>query len=142
MRDSSKDAKNALLRYIKETGISQAEAARRLSVSKATVSLFLKGSYRGNNGKLTHRIKHRINPLLRRSICGFFFLTGRFASAILKTVKTSRNNALKTNYRSMQESCEAARPARHLDVPHISPAQNGYSLRLARGSEVSCENIK
>jgi len=60
MREPSKDAKNALLRYIKEVGVSQAEAARRLSVSKATVSLFLRGSYRGNNGKLAHGIKQMI----------------------------------------------------------------------------------
>jgi len=84
----------------------------------------------------------RINPLLGRGICGFFFLTGRFVSAILKIVKTSGNNALKINYRFLRESCETARSARRPDVPHISPARSGYSLRLAQGSEVYCENIR
>jgi len=78
----------------------------------------------------------RINPLPGRGICGFFFLTGRFVSAILKTVKPNRYNALKKNYRFLRESCETARSARRLLGPHISPARSGYSLRFAQGSEV------
>jgi len=48
--------------FLASQKISQAEFARRISVSPATISLFLKGIYPGNNDKLTKEIVTEMGP--------------------------------------------------------------------------------
>lgn len=50
-----------LTRYMEESGVNQSQAARSLDISKTTLSLFLSGTYTGNNQELAAKAEQYIN---------------------------------------------------------------------------------
>ena len=50
-----------LAQHIEDTGISQSRIAKELGVSKSTVSLFLGGTYSGNNLELARNVEQLLN---------------------------------------------------------------------------------
>ena len=61
LQDNIERQRQRLTRFMEETGINQSQAARGMDVSKATLSLFLSGTYNGNNQELAQKAAQYVN---------------------------------------------------------------------------------
>lgn len=60
-QDYIQSMREKLMEYMSKTGISQRRTAKELNVSESTVSLFLNGSYQGNNQELAKSIEQYLS---------------------------------------------------------------------------------